>query len=520
MALLALVLLCVTAPLELSQIAFALVGAIAYALIHATQLSTPRRPAAAAPFSKTVTQCGTFALPQQRITAALKSQAQKAHSDVRNFSMQSSQPVVPPTFTAAGWDAEVDELLSQISPTQEGDKVVQQLALIIKRTLRKTIPEVEVVGFASGDLVRGTAFGVAVPEVDIVVSASPSILAQRLQGRLAAKGTAPLQLDMRRLQKSAIRACTDRLVSGGGFKFRRSAFRGQEPKVTLLAPASLGIYAEAIPIDFSVNSTTPLYNAALLTECGQMEARAKSLILLVRRWAKDRGVCHAAKGHLSPYAWTLLTIFFLQAGLPDGEGPLLPPLEGFRRSSGLAGQQPTSSGSGAGGAAQSAWKPAVAATAGGPPPAKVGTLFKAFARFYGGIFDWRNEAVSVRLGRRAPPDLDLPLHIVEQGSETEVGPSLEDPFDRRRNLGECMTAQSLARLREELARAAELCQRDRPLAELLEPWVPPERGGGFMDACDEDLLDSADLDALPVAPAAPPPRRQHAAGARLGASSR
>merc|ERR1712228_896961 len=94
------------------------------------------------------------------------------------------------------------------------------------------------------------------------------------------------------------------------------------------------INGKTIPIDFSVNTTTPLYNAALLTECGQIEPRAKELILLVRRWAKDRGVSHAAKGHLSPYAWTLLVIYFLQVWDEQGE-PLLSNITSFKMSLGL-----------------------------------------------------------------------------------------------------------------------------------------------------------------------------------------
>merc|ERR550514_2133451 len=165
-------------------------------------------------------------------------------------------------------------------------------------------------GFASGDISRGHAFGVAIPEVDIVVSVDPKAIVSRLRCRLAKGSQTSELLDMRKLQKSAIRAFTDLLVSKGGFKFRRSAFRGYEPKVTLLAPTSLGITEYAIPLDFSVNTVIPFYNAALLTECGQIDARARSLILLVKRWAKDRGICHAAKGHLHPYAWSLLAIFF------------------------------------------------------------------------------------------------------------------------------------------------------------------------------------------------------------------
>ena len=42
---------------------------------------------------------------------------------------------------------------------------------------------------------------------------------------------------------------------------------------------------------------------------------AEELILVIRRWAKDRGISHAAKGHLSPYAWMLLAVYYLQAML-------------------------------------------------------------------------------------------------------------------------------------------------------------------------------------------------------------
>merc|ERR1719473_328177 len=210
---------------------------------------------------------------------------------------------------------------------------------MVKAAIKPMIPEVEVVGFASGDLTRKKAFGVAVPDVDVVANVDPRVLAERLGGRI---GSFNDKFDPKKLQKSAIRACTDRLVSEGGFKFRRSAFRGEEPKVTLLAPASFGICNDAIPIDFSVNAVSPLHNAALLTECGQMDTRARELILLVKRWAKDRGICHAAKGHLSPYAWSLLCFFFLQAGMKDDES-ILPSLASFKKASKLARLSPPES---------------------------------------------------------------------------------------------------------------------------------------------------------------------------------
>merc|ERR1740120_199053 len=130
-----------------------------------------------------------------------------------------------------------------------------------------------------------------------------------------------------KLRKSAVRACTDRLVSEAGFKFRRSAFRGEEPKVVVISPPAL----RSVPMNLSVNTVTPVYNAALLAECARVEPRAQGLVLLVKRWAKDRGLCHVARGHLSLYSWTLLSIFFLQAG----EEGLLPPLQGEKTPAGI-----------------------------------------------------------------------------------------------------------------------------------------------------------------------------------------
>jgi DNA polymerase sigma len=281
---------------------------------------------------------------------------------------------------------------------------------------------------------------------------NPMVLAQRLQLRSQTQ-----QSDAKKLQKSAVRACTDRLVSSGGLKFRRSAFRGAEPRVTLLVPVSLGFFTDPIPVDFSVNAVTPFYTAALLSECGQMEPRAKALILFVKRWAKDRGICHAAKGHLSPYLWSLLVIYFMQVGMED-EAPLLPALEAFAISSGLISSSlpPISK--------VKASRQQVPTTT---EELSIGLLFYQFVHFYSQRFNWNGEAISIRLGRRAPPDASLPVH---------VGLTIEDPFEAGNNLGTCMNAMSLARLREEFVRAGWLCADSSSLSELLVPWAPAEDG--------------------------------------------
>ena len=105
-------------------------------------------------------------------------------------------------------------------------------------------------------------------------------------------------------------------------QFRRSAFRSDEPKVSLLAPSVLGAWQ--------------LHNAMLITECGRLEQEAGGLILLVRRWATDRVVCHAAKVNLPPCKWTLLTSYFLQVDV-EVEGAVPPTLDELKISCCLDG---------------------------------------------------------------------------------------------------------------------------------------------------------------------------------------
>eukprot|EP00928_Gymnodinium_smaydae_P084487 TRINITY_DN6775_c0_g1_i1.p1 TRINITY_DN6775_c0_g1~~TRINITY_DN6775_c0_g1_i1.p1 ORF type:complete len:520 (+),score=76.93 TRINITY_DN6775_c0_g1_i1:124-1683(+) len=458
---------CSVLPLELGQISFALVGAAVYAAVQSTRQSTKAKfqVKKATVFVKN----GKDAAATQR---TLKPGSRSGFRDrIRpnagisttidkpEYRQVSAQPVKAPRFLARDFDVQVQELLETIAPSPQSDRVMVALADAAKKSLRDLLPDADVMAFASGDMMRGTAFGVAVPEVDIILNAEPNVIADGLRVRTARPIPRAAQLDARKLQKSALRACTDELVAGGVFKFRRSAFKGMEPKVTLLA---LGFSNQAIPVDFSVNTVAPCYNAALLTECGQIDPRAKSLILLVRRWAKDRGVSHAAKGHLPPYAWTLLAIYFMQ--VRDGQdGPSLAKLKAYTLSSPERQEQQPCSQNG---------------DPGHPPGSKpIATLFKEFFHFYACIFDWRNECICVRSGKRTQPSHRLPLHIVmlADGS-SEVAPSVVDPFEPTRNLGSTMTAMSLTRLREEFVRADELCGKNSSLSELFEPWVPPERG--------------------------------------------
>lgn len=391
----------------------------------------------------------------------------------------SAQPLSAPVFQATGWDSEVKELLTQIKPTKTSEENVQKLVEIAKKAICQLIPEAEVFGFALGDISRGTAFGVAVPEVELLVRCSPEKLFQHLHLRLQNREPKAMLLDERKIQKSAIRACTDLLVNVG-FKFRRSAFRGEEPKVTLLAPVTLGISDKAVPVDFSVNSITPVYNSALMQVAAALDSRVLELGLLVKRWAKDRGVCHAAKAHLSPYAWNLLCVFFLQClGDKEGKDGVLPAFDKLDWSGCPIGNKKACVSN----EQESSW-----VTPKEYDGMEAPELLKEFFRFYRYNVDWSKEGVSLHRARRGslprrmktaviqPDPTDASVYIPEYTfGDPSVALAIEDPWERTRNLSSDLTYFALCRLKEELCRACNLCEENASLSKLLDPWVPPEK---------------------------------------------
>ncbi|CAK0802910.1 unnamed protein product [Prorocentrum cordatum] len=453
---------CSFLPLSTSHVISLLVGVVGFVLAQALQPSVDRDRKPAPNGKPGSGRSGALAQPasphgpdrQQRRKPSAKA-AERAPAEPPQQKAEtwkpSAVPVQAPTFSGQGWEAEVEELLLQLTPTTETTEAVAEIACAVKRAVQPLLPGAEVTGFVGASLSSGKAFGVAVPEVDIVISATPEAMASRMAGRRPGKQGEGERTPLK-LRKAAVRACTDRLVSEAGFKFRRSAFRGEEPKVVVISPPAL----RSVPMNLSVNTVTPVCNAALLAECARVEPRAQGLVLLVKRWAKDRGLCHVARGHLSLYSWALLSVYFLQVG----EGGLLPPLEGGMTPSGLA--------------VRCRGAPAGPSSGGSAVAVTVAGLLQAFFRFYGAQFDWRAEAVSVRAGTRGAPGARLPLHIIcdDQGQSPQPGPSIEDPFDATCNLGTCMTAASLQHLRSEFVRADKLCSQGASLSELLEPWAP------------------------------------------------
>jgi hypothetical protein len=300
--------LCSFLPLSASNLISLMIGVAMFLLAQALQPSVDRSPKLAAKPGRLEAEGtpkgkpGSGPKPQPR-----KPNGRQRHQDSPKAANKapvdppqkvevwkpSVAPVQAPTFSGQGWEAEIEELLLQITPTTETNETVAEIALAVKRVVAPLLPGAEVTGFVGASLSSGKAFGVAVPEVDIVISATPESMASRSPVKQGGGEKTPLQL-----RKSTVRSCTDRLVSEASFRFRRSSFRGEEPKVVIISPQAL----HSVPMSLSVNTVTPVYTAALLAECVRLEPRTQSVVLLVKRWAKDRGLCHVARGHFPLYS--------------------------------------------------------------------------------------------------------------------------------------------------------------------------------------------------------------------------
>lgn len=473
---------CCVAPLDLTQLILVFIGATCFAAIRSLQLlpdevqkltanienslniqdvSANRKQKGPFPRRRTSTNILPHQGRSSRPTLTGASRTRQVHKDTGKAR---AKPVSPPAFRAQGWDAEVDELLLQLLPSLEGEQVLHSLACTTKRALCKLLPDLEVLVVASGDPVLSTAYGVAVPEVDIVVSLSTQSLLAHAQSRWQHQET---EQGMQQVIKSTLRLCTQTMIYQEGFKFRRSSFRNSRPTTTILAPASLSPSGEAVPLSLSVNNMTPIQNAAILAGCNKRDPRVLALFLLVKRWAKDRGICHVTNGHLLPYQWTLLVIYFLQVYNYE-ESPLLTALTDVELSSMLKQQLESFQSDGL----REDQYPEFTTPLG--CATSVGGLFRSFFQFYARNFAWKNEVVSIRNGVRNPPDGTLHIgyfDIPADGLEAEL--FIEDPFDPAKNIGTCMNLATFERLQDEMRRADTLCSQQGSLSALLEPWVPP-----------------------------------------------
>eukprot|EP00768_Dysnectes_brevis_P005368 gnl/Dysnectes_brevis/384_a426_2994.p1 GENE.gnl/Dysnectes_brevis/384_a426_2994~~gnl/Dysnectes_brevis/384_a426_2994.p1 ORF type:complete len:549 (-),score=222.11 gnl/Dysnectes_brevis/384_a426_2994:633-2063(-) len=195
--------------------------------------------------------------------------------------------------------------------------------------------------------------------------------------------------------------------------------------------------------DLTVNNRLGVRNTLLLHEYMCADPRARPLVLMVKHWAKRRGVNSSFMGTLSSYGFVILIIFYLQQlqqpVLPSLQPGLHPaPVMGFDTGFLTAGQ---------------GWNRAkrVAGRAGRSLTQNKDSMAKllfGFFRFYAYEFDFGTSVISIRLGRALsreekgwPFTARVSLEAVGDADSSLFDPlaryllCIEDPFEHCMNVG-------------------------------------------------------------------------------------
>lgn len=358
-----------------------------------------------------------------------------------------SLPISRPRLMSTDFGGQVQELVAQIAPSPATDLIVERLRVHVAAMIAPVFPSAHIFAVVFGDISSRTAFGQAEPEVNIVANVDPAELEAWLGESGGFSGRGPPRVQNPR--KAALQGCLTPLIQHGGFKFRRLVTSGKtkEPKATLIAPPCVhGGCGDNVAVCFAVNGSTPMRHAAVVADCARMCKLVKPLILLVKHWARNRSLCHA--NALSPYAWALLVVHFLQVGRP-----LLPPLRG---AGGGAGCELRLVPCGQAFVEDAAAAPSVA------------DLFAELVSFYA-AFPWNDEVVSLRRSGVSAP--------LSASARDRAAPTVEDPFEPGKNVVEDIRPSLVVHLHKELLRARQLLASGASLEVLTEPWEPPAASG-------------------------------------------
>mmetsp|Transcript_21906 Transcript_21906/g.61218 ORF Transcript_21906/g.61218 Transcript_21906/m.61218 type:complete len:571 (-) Transcript_21906:93-1805(-) len=283
----------------------------------------------------------------------------------------------------------------------------ERVAAIIAHVERAASCVESVSVHAFGSAVNG--FGDAASDVDLVLEASPANLRKGLDlGKVSKKDLAPRSL-----------ACLQRSLRQHGFTIVQKVLGAKVP--------ILKLKRDGVDCDLSCNNLLPVFNTRLLKAYSEIDRRIVDLTQAVKAWARSKGVHGAPHGNLSSYAFTLMSIFYMQmrGALPCIQRAA-PELQKFYSEGGK--------------------KYNVAMDLSSPSGQKPGVAisFNDFVLFYLTEYVWGDASVvSVRRGVCQGADCypELKMTLRERVGEAEARELLhiEDPFDVCRNLN-CVLA--------------------------------------------------------------------------------
>jgi len=263
-----------------------------------------------------------------------------------------------------------------------------------------------------------------------------------------------------KLDKLTLVAMLEKALNDFGFEEIHAIPHARVPVVKFRCPVT------KIDCDCCFDNLLAVANTKLLRDYAAIDPRLRQLALVIKFWAKQRGVADAYRGTLSSYAYVLLATFLLQTRSP----PILPCLQNFSR--------PTFR------LRVNEWKcdyyDQVEALQdyGRHNDESLGELLLAFFDYWNRGHDYQNSVISVRQGKL------LKKH--EKNWTRRIGSErhllcIEDPFITSHDLGRVIDKHSIKTLRDEFKRASQIMRSEQRPAGLLfrrfEDLNPDERRG-------------------------------------------
>ena len=263
--------------------------------------------------------------------------------------------------------------------------------------------------------------------------------------------------------------------------------------VTLISHAKVPIVKfvdqrSKIPIDISINNSLAIYNTKLLRSYNDCDSRVRPFILAIKHWALHRGICNAAYGTFSSYAWTLIALQSLQTTNP----PVVPNIQqdGKRSMKIIEGTEYDLTMS--------------------EEPKKllkesnsqsVGELLSNFFESFALSWPWDENVLSIRSGenisrssknwKQQKPSI---IEAVIDENSVRLGKHslpVEDPFDTMHDLSRVLRPEGAMDIREEFLRAFKILSEGGDWKKLTETKFPEL----VNDSANADLFE--DLRALP-----------------------
>jgi len=352
------------------------------------------------------------------------------------------QPVVhkvasrAPKLQREVWGLEIQKFLSESQPTLEMQEGAHKVLKLICQSSSTLLPMAKVFSQVYGNILSRTELTTCIPAIEVTLSC-PLTIQQVVTTESDIESKA--NHDLRQNQMHTL---VQHLVSKHGFRCGQMYTKQNYPRATVLMPAKCGVFKQSVTVEISMQANRSSRTSDVIHACSKRCPQMNDLALLVQHWAFKRRIIDPSKGNLPSNVWSLLVIFYLQVGHPDGNN-LMPPFGALKHSD--ASPCPASS------------------------TMSVGALFKGFFRFYHKEFDIRTEMVSVLAGKRGQRGLPLRTSNLRLGQAgiVKVAPCIEDPCNIAEDLGANMSAESILHLQEEFERSDMLCSQHASLADVL-----------------------------------------------------